>query len=33
MFPGWVNHSVPKHEGKERIMVAGNLAFNSSRKP
>ena len=32
MFPGWVNHSVPKHEGKERIMVAGNLSFNPTKR-
>ena len=32
MFPGWVNHSVPKHEGKERIMVAGNLSFNPAKR-
>ena len=30
MFPGWVNHSVPKHESSEdRIVVAGNLSWNS----
>ena len=26
MFPGWIRHSVPKHESdKKRIVVAGNL--------
>ena len=28
MFPGWVNHSVPKHIGEDRIVVAGNLTIN-----
>ena len=29
MFPGWVNHSVPKHESSEdRIVVAGNLSWS-----
>ena len=28
MFPGWVNHSVPKHIGEDRIVVAGNLTMN-----
>ena len=28
LFPGWVNHSVPEHSGKDRIVVAGNLSIN-----
>ena len=29
MFPGWVKHSVPKHQcDHERIIVAGNLGLN-----
>ena len=28
MFPGWVHHSVPKHVGDDRIIVAGNLTVN-----
>ena len=28
MFPGWVNHSVPKHVGEDRIVVAGNLTMS-----
>jgi hypothetical protein len=28
MFPGWINHSVPKHIGEDRIVVAGNLTMN-----
>ena len=28
LFPGWVNHSVPEHSGKDRIIVAGNLSIN-----
>ena len=28
MFPGWVNHSVPKHESKDdRVVIAGNLSW------
>jgi hypothetical protein len=28
LFPGWVHHSVPKHIGEDRIVVAGNLSMN-----
>ena len=29
MFPGWVKHSVPKHQcDHERIIIAGNLGLN-----
>ena len=29
MFPGWVKHSVPKHQcDHERIIVAGNIGPN-----
>jgi hypothetical protein len=29
MFPGWVKHSVPKHQcDHERIVIAGNLGLN-----
>ena len=29
MFPGWVNHSVPKHESSsDRVVVAGNLSWS-----
>jgi len=29
MFPGWVNHSVPKHESKnDRVVIAGNLSWS-----
>ena len=28
MFPGWINHSVPKHESKDdRVVIAGNLSW------
>ena len=29
MFPGWANHSVPKHESKnDRVVIAGNLSWS-----
>jgi hypothetical protein len=29
MFPGWINHSVPKHESKnDRVVIAGNLSWS-----
>ena len=32
LFPAWINHSVPKHIGEKRIVVAGNLSMNPLKR-
>ena len=27
IFPGWVNHSVPKNKGHGRSVISGNLYY------